>query len=98
MWTRLFLIAQGYNIDKNLVYRDNKSELFLEENGQLSISQRTKHINVRYYFMKDRIANNELEVVYCPTEDMIGDYFTKPLQGKQFIQFRNMILEITDNS
>ena len=42
--------------------------------------------------MKDRIEDGELEIVYCPTDQMIGDYFTKPLQGKKFKDFRNFIM------
>ena len=42
--------------------------------------------------MKDRIVNGEIEVVYCPTDEMIGDFFTKPLQWKKFEQFRSFIM------
>ena len=45
--------------------------------------QRTRHINIRYYFITDRIAKNEVTVQYCPTGEMIADYFSKPLQGQQ---------------
>ena len=37
--------------------------------------------------LHDRIKNGELEIEYCPTDDMVADYFTKPLQGKKFLQF-----------
>ena len=42
--------------------------------------------------MKDRIEDGEIEIVYCPTDQMVGDYFTKPLQGKKFKDFRNFIM------
>ena len=41
--------------------------------------------------MKDKIEDGELQVVYCPTKDMVGDFFTKPLQGKNFERFRKVI-------
>jgi hypothetical protein len=44
--------------------------------------------------MKDRIEKDEVSVIYCPTAEMIADFFTKPLQGEIFIQFRDMILGI----
>ena len=66
--------------------------MLLEQNGILPSSKRTKHINVRYYFIKDCIDKNEIHVIYCPTELMIADYFTKPLQGSKFIKFRNIIM------
>ena len=55
-------------------------------------SKRTKHVNVSYYFIKDYIDQNEIYIVHCPTESMIADYFTKPLQGSKFIQFRDIIM------
>ena len=95
LWTRNFLIEQGYEIGASTVFQDNKSAMLLANNGILSSSKRTKHINVRYYFIKDRIDNNEVNLVYCPTRSMVGDYFTKPLQGSQFICFRDAIMGTT---
>ena len=97
LWTLYFLQHQGYSVNKNIVYQDNMSAILLEKNGQLSSSQRTRHIKVRYFFIKDRIADGEIHVVYCPTEDMLGDFFTKPLQGAKFIQFRKLILGLPDD-
>jgi hypothetical protein len=62
------------------------------ENGRASSSKRTKHINVRYYFVTDRIAEGELKVQWCPTADKIAHYMTKPLQGKLFRRFRDLIM------
>ena len=62
----------------------------------MSTSKRTKHVNIRYFFMKDRIANGEFKVEYCPTDQMLADYFTKPLQGSKFVMFRDMVLGITE--
>ena len=58
LWTCYFLAAQGYNINDCIVYQDNKSAILLEQNGQASSSKRTRHINIRYYFVTDR-ANCE---------------------------------------
>ena len=44
--------------------------------------------------MVDRIAKKELEVAHCLTEEMRGDYFTKPLQGSKFVKFRKEILNL----
>ena len=92
LWTKGFLQAQGYQVKRNILYQDNKSAILLEKNGSLSSSQKTRHINVRYFFIKDKIENGDIEVIYCPTGEMLADYFTKPLQGKQFEQFRERIL------
>ena len=39
-------------------------------------------------FIKDRVDLGEIKIQYLPTEDMVADYFTKPLQGELFIKFR----------
>ena len=92
IWTRYFLEAQGYGVNDNIVYQDNKSAILLEKHGRVSSSKRTRHINIRYFFVKDRIESGEVSVEYCPTEHMLADYFTKPLQGSQFKIFRNRIM------
>ena len=56
-----------------------------------------RHIKIRYYFITDRIMKQKAPVEFCPTFDMIGDYFTKALQGSQFRQFRNLVLGIHDD-
>ena len=74
--------------------RDNKTCMLLEKNGQMSSSKRTKHINVRYFFIADRIQKGELTIEYCPTEDMVEDYMTKTLQGDKFKKFRKEIMNL----
>ena len=64
----------------------------LETNGALSSSKRTKHINVRYYFIKDYVDKGEIHIIHCPTKIMVADNFTKHLQGSKFVQFRDVIM------
>ena len=94
LWTWYFLEAQGYTVDKSVVLQDNRSAILLENNARASGSKRTRHINVRYYFITDRIKAGEVEVRHCPTGDMVADFFTKPLQGTAFRKFRDTILNI----
>ena len=92
LWTNYFLHEQGVAVKNTLMYQDNKSTILLAENGKASSSKRTKHINVRYFFITDRIRTKEVQVQYCPTDDMVADYFTKPLHGAKFLKFRKMIM------
>ena len=94
LWTRYFLAAQGYNINDCIVYQDNKSAILLEQNGRASSSKCTHHINIRYYFVTDRANCGEIKLKHCPTNEMLGDYFTKPLQGGLFTKFRDRILNV----
>jgi len=64
----------------------------LEKNGKGSSSKRTRHLDIRYFFISDRVQAGEASVKFCPTADMIGDFFTKSLQGSQFVRFRNLVL------
>jgi hypothetical protein len=84
LWTHYFLIAQGYQVNDNVVYQDNRSVILLERNGKASSSKRTKHINVLYFFVMDRVAKGKICLEWCPTGDMVVDFMTKPLQGTNF--------------
>ena len=84
IWFRYFLEEQGYKIKENIVYQDNQSAMKIEKNGIQSCGQKLRHINKRYFFIKDRVDMNEIRIEYCPTEKMLADFFTKPLQGKLF--------------
>jgi hypothetical protein len=53
--TKVFLQAQGYHISRNVVHQDNKSAILLERNGKRSSSKRTRAINIRYFFVTDKI-------------------------------------------
>ncbi len=68
LWTRLFMKAQGIEVSDNIFYQDSKSAILLEKNGRKSSSKRTKHIEVWYYYVADRIAKGDLTVVWCPTD------------------------------
>jgi hypothetical protein len=94
LWTNLFLEDQGYDSKDTIIYQDNKSTMLWMKNGRQSLGKRAKHINVRYFFVKDRIEKGEIKIQHCPTDDMIADFFTKPLQGNKFQKFRNMIMGI----
>jgi hypothetical protein len=94
IWTRNFLEHQGINITDNVVYQDNQSAILLENNGAASSGKRTRHLDVRYFFVCDRIGSGEMRVEYCPTGDMVADILTKPLQGSLFRKFRAALLNI----
>ena len=92
LWTKLFLEDQGYKVEKNILYQDNRSAIVLEENGQKSAGKRSRALNVRYFFLTDQIKKGNLLVKYCPTEEMWGDFHSKPLQGEKFRHFQKEIM------
>ena len=92
LWTKLFLEEQGYTVEKNTLYQDNKSAILLEENGWKSSEKRTQALNVRYFFLMDQVEKGNLTITCCPTDAMIRDFMSKPLQGSKFQQFSDDIM------
>jgi hypothetical protein len=92
LWTRNFMEAQGYTIATNIVFQDNMSTLFLAKNGHISSSKRTKHIKAKYFFIRHYHNSGEIDLRYCPTEEMWSDVLTNPLQGLKFNQLRAFLM------
>ena len=88
----MFLEEQGYEVEKNTLFQDNQSAIKMEINGRNSCTGNSRHINIKYFWVKDRVTQEKIEVKYCPTYLMLADYFTKPLQGKLFTRFRRVIM------
>jgi hypothetical protein len=85
--------AQGYQVQDNILFQDNKSTILLEKNGKALSSKHTKHVNIWYFFITDRVDKGNVSLVWCLTGDMIGDFMTKPLQGAHSVpevQRRNL--------
>ena len=97
LWTWYFLEAQGYGNNKNILYQDNMSAMLLENIGKKYSTRSNKHINMRYYFIKDRVETGGVVIEHCPTEEMLGGHFTKPLQGALLRKFRAETMNIPDN-
>ena len=96
LWSRYFIEAQGYTVEDVVVNQDNQSTILLANNGMNSVGKRSRHIRIKYFFVTDRIKNKDLRIQYCPTDDMIADFFTKPLQGALYVKHRNNILGIKE--
>jgi hypothetical protein len=92
IWSKMFMEAQGYKITSNIFEQDNVSAIRLEKNGKASAGKQSRHIDIRYFFMKDRIKIDGITVQHCPTEQMLADFFTKPLQGSLFKKFRDVLM------
>jgi hypothetical protein len=88
----MFLEAQGYTIEENFFEQDNESAIKLETNGRRSAGPMSRHIDIRYFWIKDRTEQAGIKIRHCPTLQMLGDFFTKPLQGNLFRKFRDVIL------
>jgi hypothetical protein len=93
IWTREFLIGQGYQEQSALVYQDNTSTIALVKKGKAR-SARTRHIAIRYFFVKDRIEAKEMVVEHLGTDKIIADGLSKPLQGDAFRVSRDRMMGV----
>ena len=109
MWSKNFFLHQMKNVPNtptnamhkrlgkhNMLQQDNTSAIQLERNGKRSCSKRTRHIDIRYFYVTDRLENGDLDITYCPTTKMTADYMSKPLQGSLFEKHRNAIMGLSD--
>jgi hypothetical protein len=88
LWTKYDMEAQVYGLS-TILNQDNQSTIKLSKHGKASSGKGTRHINIRY-----PIARKEVAIQYCPTKQIVADYFTKPLQGELFYKFRDQIMGV----
>jgi hypothetical protein len=91
IWLRDFLIGQGYDVGPAILFQDNMSTIALMQNGRGN-NERSRHINIKFFFITDRVDKGEIAIKYMPTEEMLADLLTKPLQGKKFRLMRDKLL------
>jgi hypothetical protein len=64
------------------------SAMSLEKNGRVSSSKHTTHIKAKYFLIKDYYDAEEIDIKFCPTDEMWADILTKPLQEQKFRDMR----------
>ena len=86
------MITQGYDVPPATVYQDNMSTIAILKKGKMTNNSNTRHINIRYFFARDKVIANKMEIKYKNSEEMTADIFTKPLQGQRFLILRKIIM------
>ncbi len=66
LWAYYFMQEQGFDMEASLLYQDNMSAILLETNGRASSSKLTKHIKVKYFFIKERVEQGKVTIKHCP--------------------------------
>jgi hypothetical protein len=77
----------GYKLSKVPLLCDNESAIRMADNPVEH--SRTKHIDIRYHFLRDHQQKGEIEIAYVNTHNQLVDIFTKPLDEKTFSKLRN---------
>ena len=71
------------------------SAIKIEKNGSVSSGEKSRHMNLRLFFIKDILKRENIEVKHFLMERMIADFFTKPLQGRLFKYLRDIMMGLT---
>ena len=86
IWLRKLLKEMNITQDGPTKIRvDNKSAIELAKNPVHH--ERSKHIDVRFHFIRENIKNGEVELIHVPSQEQIADIFTKPLSINLFNNF-----------
>jgi len=71
------------------IYEDNQAAICLAKNP--TNHRKTKHIDLKYHFIRDQIINGKIELQYCQSTEMLADIFTKPLPLEKLKNLRMML-------
>ena len=80
-----------------LLQQKNKTEIFVDNQTTIVIANnpvchgRTKHFNIKLYFLREMQQNGEVNLIYCKSEDQLADMFTKLLSINKFELLRQRI-------
>ena len=90
IWLQRLLFDVGYEIDSpTTLYEDNQGAIELSKN--LKFHNRTKHIDISYHFICERVLSKEISVTYCSTDNMLADVMIKGLTRDNFEKFRSSL-------
>ncbi|GMG39212.1 unnamed protein product [Aspergillus oryzae] len=91
IWLKAFLCELGEMKSDEAVkiYEDNQGSIALAKNPEFH--KRTKHIDIRYHFVREKVEDGQVVLQYCSTKDMKADLMTKPITAVQFISLRSKL-------
>ena len=86
LWMKQQLSDYDVEAKETPIFCDNTSAIAITQNPVLH--SRTKHIDVRFYFIRDHVEKKNVRIEYVGTEKQLADIFTKPLNEARFIQLK----------
>jgi hypothetical protein len=90
LWLRNLLTDLfDHEMDPTIIHCDNQSCVKLSENPVFH--DRSKHIEIKYHYIRDMVQRKVVHVQYLPTHEQIADIFTKPLAKTKFEYFRERL-------
>ena len=88
-WLKRLLTDLGMSDSSTVILEDNQGAIAIAKNPVNH--SRTKHIDIRYHYIRECVQNGQIQVQYCPTIDMKADILTKPLTRQRFECLRRKI-------
>lgn len=99
IWALMFMEAHGDLLESNKLYQDNQSAMKIILNGKRSSRQKTKHMDNRYFWIKDRLGSKNIKVEYCPTEKMRQAVLTNGhSRNRNTLAMRRRVLTMTSTT
>ncbi|MCO5547996.1 hypothetical protein L7F22_001452 [Adiantum nelumboides] len=90
VWLKRLMANLGVGQDTaNTIYTDNQSALAVARNP--IFHARTKHIEVHYHYVRERLSVGEISLAYVPTQDNLADLFTKALSCERLEAFHKAL-------
>lgn len=90
MWqAKIYRALKGQDGGSVTIFEDNTCAKITAETDK--VTERTKHIAVRHFYVRDVVKNGDIAIASCKTGDMLADIFTKPLGTIKFAQLRERI-------
>ena len=89
VWFQQLLSELGIDARSTTIYCDNQSAIALVNNP--TFHQRTKHIDVRLFHIRELQESKKVNIVYLNTEQQIADILTKPLATRRFEKLRDAL-------
>ena len=77
VWTKYFMEAQGYIIGSYILFQDNHSTIILTKNGRILAVNNSNHIKNHYFLITDKVHQEDLEICYKPTGEIMDNYQSK---------------------
>ena len=89
IWLKTLIKELGYEQRSVKIYEDNQSCIALAKHPERH--SRAKHIDIKYHFVRELVEDKQIEMVYIPTKEKLGDMFRKPIPRNQFESLRDGI-------
>jgi histone deacetylase 1/2 len=87
IWVEALVRELGVTLkEKPCLWCDNLGATYLSANPVFHA--RTKHIEIDFFFVRERVARKQLDIMFISSKDQIADGFTKPLCSKKLDEFK----------